>query len=91
MVDGETYRSLGEWAACETCADLIERGDREGLMEVSAKNHLNGLPILERDCSTTRFVSFTASFGTTGRERWKKDDADPAGRRLFGSMAQPGG
>jgi hypothetical protein len=92
MVDGETYRSLGEWAACETCADLVEKGDREGLVEVSARNHLNGLSILEKELLKNE-IRFFHSFFWNNREgkRWKKDDADPAGRRLSGSMVPPGG
>ncbi len=88
MVDGETYRSLGEWAACETCADLIERGDRDGLMEGSAKNHLNGLSILEKELLKNE-IRFFHSFFWNNREgkRWKKDDADPAGSQWSGSMA----
>ena len=92
VVDGNTYRSLGEWAACEACADIIERGDREGLMEVSARNHLNRLPILERELLKNEIRSFH-SFFWTNREgkRWKKGDADPAEHRLSGSMAPRGG
>jgi hypothetical protein len=34
-----TFNSSGGWAACARCHELIERGDRQGLADRSARGH----------------------------------------------------
>lgn len=35
---GMTHGSIGAWAACDPCHDLIEKGDREGLAQRSEEH-----------------------------------------------------
>ena len=94
MVDGETYRSLGEWAACEICAELIEKGDREGLVERSTdfSSHSYALSPKMKKLLKVELRIFQSFFWNNKEgKRWKKGDADPAGRWLSGSTVPPGG
>ncbi len=43
-VAGVIGQSVGDWAACTTCHDLIEIGDRAGLSERSLRTLLEGNP-----------------------------------------------
>ena len=93
VVDGNTYRSLGEWAACETCADLIEKGDREGLVERSTdySSYDYGLSQEMKRLLKVELDNFHGFFWKNREgKRWKEGDADPAEHRLSGSMAPRG-
>ncbi len=35
MVEEYNYRSVGDWATCNKCSELIEKGDHKGLEERS--------------------------------------------------------
>ena len=43
-VAGVIGQSVGDWAACTICHDLIETGDRAGLSERSLRTLLEGNP-----------------------------------------------
>jgi len=43
-VNGVVGQSVGDWAACRVCHELIEAGDRQGLLERSLQTLLEKNP-----------------------------------------------
>ena len=41
---GSPWGSAGDWAACQTCHDLIEAGDKKGLVERSVDSFIEKHP-----------------------------------------------
>jgi hypothetical protein len=53
-VAGVFGQSVGDWAACATCHDLIETGDRQGLSERSLRTLLDKNPGIRAAASELR-------------------------------------